>query len=592
MEIFQNFSCGEERIEVYGTLEKPLFLARNIAKVFNIVSINSHVVDYDETEKIQDTLRTNGGIQKCSFLTEKGFYKFIFNSRKEKSDKLKNWIFTILCQLRLNGVYKLGDIIENDESTVESNSDSENTKKPEKKVKKNNKIQIEENKSIDDLFIESQLKISRHNALLEASKKSRVIYICELSEKFENKTLIKIGKTDDIKQRIIGLKTQYQKPVILLHVFHCDNNSEFEKYLHNHEEFKKNRFTESLENGETSREIYMLDDYFNINFILSIISKNIKKYEKLNYDEYVEIQNNEIEKLRLNLEIEKERNKNLSINLNKTQNINCDPINDIEISDNIRILKIEETSAESDILDIQENNTEINISQNENIENEYNENDFIKKRKKKIVNYIQQYDVNGNLIKYYESFIDLIRDIPGTSVSGLKHSMNKSSLYHGFRWKIIEKTEDPTLKFDIGETNDIKVSRREFIAHLNIDKTTILKVYSEQKDFAKEYKLSHSAVCCAIKRESRTQGGYIKYYDDCPIVLRELYEQNNNLPEIQKKGNSLTVSKIDKKTNEILKIYDSIADAIKENPMSRLSLQYASKNNTIHNNFKWKINEI
>ena len=573
MDIFQNFSCGEERIEVYGTLEKPLFLVKNIAKVFNIVSINSHVIDYDETEKIHDTIKTNGGIQKCSFLTEKGFYKFIINSRKEKSDKLKNWIFTILCQLRLNGVYKLGDLIENDESTTGSNSDSENTKKPEKKVKKINKIQIEENKSIDDLFIESQLKISRHNALLEASKKSRVIYICELIEKFENKTLIKIGKTDDIKQRIIGLKTQYQKPVILLHVFHCDNNSEFEKYLHNHEEFKKNRFTESLENGETSREIYMLDDYFNINYILGIISKNIKKYEKLNYDEYVEIQNNEIEKLKLNLENEKEKNKNLSINLHKTQNINCDLINDSEISD------------------IQENNTEINISQNENIENEYNENNFIKKRKKKIVNYIQQYDVNGNLIKYYESFIDLIRDIPGTSVSGLKHSMNKSSLYHGFRWKIIEKTEDPTLKFDIGETNEIKVSRREFIAHLNIDKTTILKVYPEQKDFAKEYKLSHSAVCCAIKRESRTQGGYIKYYDDCSIELRELYEQNNNLPEIQKKGNSLTVSKIDKKTNEILKIYDSIADAIKENPMSRSSLQYASKNNTIHNNFKWKINE-
>jgi hypothetical protein len=336
----------------------------------------------------------------------------------------------------------------------------------------------------------------------------------------------------------------------------------------------------------------MLDDYFNINYILGIISKNIKKYEKLNYDEYVEIQYNEIEKLRLNLEIEKEKNKNLSINLHKTQNINCDPINDSEISDNIKIIKVEETIAESDISDIQENNTEINISQNENIENEYNENDFIKKRKKKIVNYIQQYDVNGNLIKYYESFIDLIRDIPGTSVSGLKHSMNKSSLYHGFRWKIIENTEDPTLKFNIGETNEIKVSRREFIAHLNIDKNTILKVYSEQKDFAKEYKLSHSAVCCAIKRESRTQGGYIKYYDDCSIELRELYEQNNNLPEIQKKGNSLTVSKIDKKTNEILKIYDSIADAIKENPMSRLSLQYASKNNTIHNNFKWKIQII
>ena len=116
--------------------------------------------------------------------------------------------------------------------------------------------------------------------------------------------------------------------------------------------------------------------------------------------------------------------KNLSINLNKTQNITCDLINDSEISDNIKIIKIEEIIAESDISD--NSKTEDNISDLDNAKiEEYNENDFIKKRKKKIVNYIQQYDVNGNLIKYYESFIDLIRDIPGTSVSGLKHSMNK-----------------------------------------------------------------------------------------------------------------------------------------------------------------------
>jgi hypothetical protein len=71
------------------------------------------------------------------------------------------------------------------------------------------------------------------------------------------------------------------------------------------------------------------------------------------------------------------------------------------------------------------------------------------------------------LIKYYDSFIDLIRDIPGTSVSGLKHSIGNSSVYHGFRWKIIEKTEDPLVKYDIGETTDIVISRREFIAHIS-----------------------------------------------------------------------------------------------------------------------------
>ena len=52
----------------------------------------------------------------------------------------------------------------------------------------------------------------------------------------------------------------------------------------------------------------------------------------------------------------------------------------------------------------------------------------------------------------------------------------------------------------------------------------------------------------------------------------------------------MTVSKIDKNTNVVLKIYNSISDVIKENPMSRLSLQNASNNNTIHNGFYWKIN--
>jgi hypothetical protein len=36
-------------------------------------------------------------------------------------------------------------------------------------------------------------------------------------------------------------------------------------------------------------------------------------------------------------------------------------------------------------------------------------------------------------------------------------------------------------------------------------------------------------------------------------------------------------------------MYNSISDAIKENPMSRLSLQTASNNNTVHNGFLWKI---
>jgi acid stress-induced BolA-like protein IbaG/YrbA len=68
-----------------------------------------------------------------------------------------------------------------------------------------------------------------------------------------------------------------------------------------------------------------------------------------------------------------------------------------------------------------------------------------------------------------------------------------------------------------------------------------------------------------------------------------IYCKNHKLPEKPVISGGMTVSKIDKNTNVVLKIYNSISDAIKENPMSRLSLQTASKNNTGHNGFLWKI---
>ena len=588
MEIFENFSFQDKKIRVYGTVEEPLFLLKNVAEVFNLESIRSSVIDFDESEKILQDLQTRGGTQKHAFLTEIGFYKFIMRSRKRKSIEFQKWLFTILRELRLKGFYKL---------------DSH----------KDEKINIEE------LFIESQLKISRHNALIEASKKSHVIYICELSEKYENQTLIKIGKTDDIKTRISGLKSQYQKPVFLLHVFHCENNLEFEKYIHNLKEFRENRFNDKLENGETSREIYILNENLTMEYIIEVINKNIKTYEKLNQNEYIEYQKNEIEKLKISLEIEKQKNMNVFVNSfgtllndsNKKQifkelmNDSC-PVVDADSEaqeDSIRIEKEElqisttesEPEEQEETIKIEKEELQTSTIELEDQEitqtdsSEISDTDGMKKRKKKIVSYIQQYDLDGNLIKYYESFIDLIRDVKGTSVSGLKHSISNSSVYHGFRWKIIEKTEDPSIKYDIGDTKDIVVSRREFIAHINIDKTQIMNVYSEQKEFAEKYKLSNSAVCCAIKRGSRTQGGHIMFYDDCPIEMREEYEKTNKLPEKPVISGGMTVSKIDKNTKVVLKNYNSISDVIKENPMSRLSLQTASNNNTVHNGFLWKI---
>jgi hypothetical protein len=49
MDIFENFSFEDKKIRVYGTIEQPLFLLKNIAEVFNIESIRSSVIDLNKT---------------------------------------------------------------------------------------------------------------------------------------------------------------------------------------------------------------------------------------------------------------------------------------------------------------------------------------------------------------------------------------------------------------------------------------------------------------------------------------------------------------------------------------------------------------
>ena len=56
MDIFENFSFQDKKIRVYGTVEEPLFLLKNVAEVFNLESIRSSVIDFDESEKILQDL--------------------------------------------------------------------------------------------------------------------------------------------------------------------------------------------------------------------------------------------------------------------------------------------------------------------------------------------------------------------------------------------------------------------------------------------------------------------------------------------------------------------------------------------------------
>jgi len=133
MEIVKAFNSNKLHTEILikGDLENPLFRANDIATVLDINNIRQNILDFDNTEKIIETIQTIGGSQQVSFLTEKGLYKILFKSRKPIAQTFQNWVCNVIKEIRLSGSYSLQKQLEeqlkiNEElqKTLEDSTDS------------------------------------------------------------------------------------------------------------------------------------------------------------------------------------------------------------------------------------------------------------------------------------------------------------------------------------------------------------------------------------------------------------------------------------------------------------------------------------
>ena len=82
------------------------FVAADIAKVLDLTNIRKNLADFPNDEKGVTTIYTLGGPQKMSIVSEPGFYRLIFMSRKPEAEKFKRWVFhDVLPSIRKHGYY-------------------------------------------------------------------------------------------------------------------------------------------------------------------------------------------------------------------------------------------------------------------------------------------------------------------------------------------------------------------------------------------------------------------------------------------------------------------------------------------------------
>ena len=107
--VIQETEILGKKIQMYGSIEHPLFLAKDVAEWIDYSKSNGKykvsqmVKAVDEDEKGAYNVATLGGNQESTFLTEGGLYEVCMKSRKPIAKQMKKEIKKYLKSIRLTG---------------------------------------------------------------------------------------------------------------------------------------------------------------------------------------------------------------------------------------------------------------------------------------------------------------------------------------------------------------------------------------------------------------------------------------------------------------------------------------------------------
>jgi len=557
MDILKAFSLNdtEYTVNIQGTIDDPLFQANQLALILGIKNISNSLADYSSKEKVIHPVSTRGGIQKVLFLTELGLYKIISRSIKPIAKPFQEWMVNVIKELRKTGEYKLKEEHEIEKKLIRSQEQNDAKKKT-------------------------------HDTLMEFCKSKNVVYVCKLRDEHDGKIVIKIGSTQNIKERFSRIEYNYKMTPLLLNIFECESHTKFEKWIRNHELLKPLYFKITKQDGVDTRETFLVNEeqYDNI---IKLMQKEVSQFTKEDVNKLIELEekrdSNE-EKRRANNELERANNESERANIEleiklEEMRIQCEQIR-LQIQKNNRGLE--------NTIKLDEPVTDEKEDQYDH-DQEIPDNLFVKARENTRSPKVYQYDPETlEFIQAYDSVIAFVRNFHSSSGGALREAAKHNRVYKGFRWVLAERDlTDPPIPEPTVESRTQSI---EFIAMIDIKKTKILEVFPTQRDAAKSRNLAgFTTISRAIKQGSISSGHYWNFFDKCSEEMKNTYLATNKLPEPHTKTNSTTVSQIHPVTGEEIKRHKSITEVIKKFQLSRTTLYKVSENGNVHNGFKWRV---
>ena len=124
---------------------------------------------------------------------------------------------------------------------------------------------------------------------------------------------------------------------------------------------------------------------------------------------------------------------------------------------------------------------------------------------------------------------------------------------------------------------------------LDLDRSTVLQVFSTQKDASEHISQHVSALCVAIKYTRQLSGYYWVYWEDVEECMKQQYLDSHVLPSSSTKLRGVSIEQLDPDTLDVVKVHTSIMDVVKEFKMSPKTVKQAVVDEKTYKGFIWKI---
>jgi phage anti-repressor protein len=428
--------------------------------------------------------------------------------------------------------------------------------KDEKLVKQQEEYNITINK------LQKEKALERHHILLkEYAYIGSIVYIIHVKTYEDETYVIKIGESRrGILDRFNEHRTKYEEAVIL-DCFNVNKSKDFENFLHNHKDIKKNKVKDLL-NHENDKELFLIGKDLSYTVLVQIIEQNIKYYNDINL---------EYEKSKLQIETSELEIKKLKYAEDLLKN--TDIKNTIDHSNNLKLL-FEEINTIKILI--------IELKNQQKTTNNFNE------PLKTLGPRLQKVNPDTlQLVKWYESVSECMKENPSIKRPSINKAIVNNTIYNGYRWLLMERNLDPEIIHTIQPTKITKIQNLGYIAQLNNDKTKILNVYIDRKTASQLNGYNSSCSLDEIVKKSKLSNNhYYILYSECDEHLKNEFKNSKNINGIlllYKDG----IGKVDADGNLITE-FTSKCDCITKEDFGRKTMNKILYNNMMYKNHYYK----